>query len=495
MRGRRNTAVTLAGAPPNSPGDADAPAPDTPPAGGAPASHAATIGAMAECVGRLGIEAADIAGRVDQVTRRAVAQKERLARMVEATGAMARSNEGIGVAADVTQRATGGVVAAMQDSRAVVKAALATILGLVDSVASIEAQLPGLQGALGQVAKVTKDIKEVADQTNLLALNATIEAARAGEAGKGFAVVAGEVKALSRQTTAAVETIQATLSALAAQITTLVSESRAAAATAAAARSGTGDIGEAVSRIDRVSADLGHVEEQVAGIAGAARGNQDHCRRMVEEIATIDADAGNSLDDLKAARDRSDALLGMSEDMITLTAEAGVETIDTPFIAAAVECARQVSRAFEQAVERGEITMDALFDSDYQRMPGIEPPKYVTRFTALADRVLPAILEPVLEIPRVIACVAGDQGGYYPVHNKRFSQAPTGDPAWNAANSRNRIILKDRTAVNQTRSTKPFLVQTYRRDMGGRFDLMKDVSAPITVRGRRWGNLRIMAQT
>ncbi|MBV9117198.1 MAG: methyl-accepting chemotaxis protein, partial [Acetobacteraceae bacterium] len=444
---------------------------------------------MAECVGRLGIEAADIAGRVDQVTRRAVAQKERLARMVEATGAMARSNEGIGVAADVTQRATGGVVAAMRDSRAVVKAALATILGLVDSVASIEAQLPGLQGALGQVAKVTKDIKEVADQTNLLALNATIEAARAGEAGKGFAVVAGEVKALSRQTTAAVETIQATLSALAAQITTLVSESRAAAATAAAARSGTGDIGEAVSRIDRVSADLGHVEEQVAGIADAARGNQDHCRRMVEEIATIDADAGNSLDDLKAARDRSDALLGMSEDMITLTAEAGVETIDTPFIAAAVECARQVSQAFEQAVVRGDITMDALFDSDYQRMPGIEPPKYVTRFTALAERVLPAILEPVLEIPRVIACVAGDQGGYYPVHNKRFSQAPTSDPAWNAANSRNRIILKDRTAVNQTRSTKPFLVQTYRRDMGGRFDLMKDVSAPITVRGRRWGNL------
>ncbi|MBV8705269.1 MAG: hypothetical protein JO118_16330, partial [Acetobacteraceae bacterium] len=62
--------MTLAGAPPNSPGDADAPAPDTPPAGGAAAdnqaSHSATIGAMAECVGRLGIEAADIAGRVDQ---------------------------------------------------------------------------------------------------------------------------------------------------------------------------------------------------------------------------------------------------------------------------------------------------------------------------------------------------------------------------------------------------------------------------------------------
>ena len=216
---------------------------------------------------------------------------------------------------------------------------------------------------------------------------------------------------------------------------------------------------------------------------------------MVEEIATIDADAGSSLDDLKVARDRSDALLGMSEDMITLAAEAGVETIDTPFISAAVGCARRISEAFEQAVEQGDVTIDALFDSDYQRMPGIEPPKYVTRFTAFAERVLPAILEPVLEIPRVIVCVAGDQGGYYPVHNKRFAQAPTDDPVWNAANSRNRTILKDRTALNQARSTKPFLVQTYRRDIGERFDLMKDASAPVIVKGRRWGNLRIMVQT
>ncbi len=244
-----------------------------------------------------------------------------------------------------------------------------------------------------------------------------------------------------------------------------------------------------------MSADLGRVKERVDGIADAACSNQDHCRRTVEEIATIDADAGNSLADLKMAQDRSDALLGMSEDMITLTAEAGVETIDTPFIAAAVTCARHISEAFERGVERGDITMEALFDNDYQRMPGIEPPKYVTRFTAFAERILPAILEPALEIPKVIACVAGDQGGYYPVHNKRFAHDPTDDPVWNAANSRNRIILKDRTALNQVRSTKPFLVQTYRRDMGERFDLMKDVSAPIAVKGRRWGNLRIMVQT
>ena len=41
-------------------------------------------------------------------------------------------------------------------------------------------------------------------------------------------------------------------------------------------------------------------------------------------------------------------------------------------------------------------------------------------------------------------------------------------------------------------NTKPFLLQTYRRDMGGgNFVLMKDLSSPIRVRGRHWGAFRM----
>jgi hypothetical protein len=39
-------------------------------------------------------------------------------------------------------------------------------------------------------------------------------------------------------------------------------------------------------------------------------------------------------------------------------------------------------------------------------------------------------------------------------------------------------------------NTKPFLLQTYRRDMGGgNFVLMKDLSSPIVVRGRQLGRI------
>jgi methyl-accepting chemotaxis protein len=38
----------------------------------------------------------------------------------------------------------------------------------------------------------------------------------------------------------------------------------------------------------------------------------------------------------------------------------------------------------------------------------------------------------------------------------------------------------------------PYELQTYRRDMGGgNFVLMKDLSSPIHVRGRRWGAFRM----
>ena len=38
---------------------------------------------------------------------------------------------------------------------------------------------------------------------------------------------------------------------------------------------------------------------------------------------------------------------------------------------------------------------------------------------------------------------------------------------------------------------KPFLLQSYRCDMGGgQFPVMEDLSAPIMVKGRHWGAFR-----
>jgi len=170
-----------------------------------------------------------------------------------------------------------------------------------------------------------------------------------------------------------------------------------------------------------------------------------------------------------------------------------VETADAPFIAVARAKADEVAEAFEIALERGEISLDDLFDQNYREVPGTNPKQMLTRFTQLADKLLPPIQEPVLALDKRIAfCAAVDRNGYLPTHNRIYSQPQGDDPVWNAANCRNRRIFSDRTGLSAGRSTKPFLLQTYRRDMGGgQFALMKDCSAPIVVQGRHWGGLRV----
>jgi methyl-accepting chemotaxis protein len=79
-----------------------------------------------------------------------------------------------------------------------------------------------------------------------------------------------------------------------------------------------------------------------------------------------------------------------------------------------------------------------------------------------------------------------------PTHNPNYRKPQGSDPVWNSANCRNRRIFKDRAVEKVAANTKPFLLQTYRRDMGGgNFVLMKDLSSPILIQGRHWGAFRM----
>ena len=92
----------------------------------------------------------------------------------------------------------------------------------------------------------------------------------------------------------------------------------------------------------------------------------------------------------------------------------------------------------------------------------------------------------------MVFCIAADRKGYVAMHNRKYSQPQRpGEVAWNTVHSRWRRIFSDRTGLASGRNTKPFLLQTYRRDMGGRFVMLKEVAAPITVGGRHWGGLRL----
>ncbi|MGC2085442.1 MAG: methyl-accepting chemotaxis protein [Bradyrhizobium sp.] len=446
---------------------------------------------LASRIGGLGVELADVAGNVQEVASRVGLQSERLGHLQRTAQTMVAANHNIAVASASVQSATSAAVGEITQSRGVVENAVRHIGELIDSVERIESRLGAVGSALSQVAKVSVAIETIAKQTNLLALNATIEAARAGSAGRGFAVVASEVKSLAEATRQATQQIGDTLRGLDDQIKSLLGESGEASSRAKNAGNGAQQIEGIILRVQDGFTNVG---QEIDGVARAATSNLAHCDMVITELAELAQGVDHSSVELKQADNRITKLLDLSEGLIALIAESGVETSDAPLIRTVVDTAKAISAAFESAVDRGEIQLAQLMDEAYRQIPGTDPAQYLTNYVSFTDRILPPIQDPVQKSdPRIVFSVAWAKGGYLPTHNPNYRLPQGPDPVWNNANCRNRRLFNDRAVTKvAANASKPFLLQTYRRDMGGgNFVLMKDLSAPIIVKGRHWGAFRI----
>jgi methyl-accepting chemotaxis protein len=445
---------------------------------------------LANRIGTLGVELADVAGNLQEVAGRVSSQADRFGHLQKTAETMVSANHGIANASGAVQSAATAAMSEITQSRGAVETAVQHIAELIEAVARIELRLGDVGAALAQVAKVSGSIEAIAKQTNLLALNATIEAARAGAAGRGFAVVASEVKSLAEATRQATHLIGDTVRDLDGQVGNLISASGDASLRAKNAGEGAQQIQGIIVRVQDGFTAVGR---EIDGVAKAASSNLAHCDTVIDELGNLAKGVELSSSDLKRADDRVAKLLELSEGLIELIADSGVETSDAPLIRVVIDTAKQISKAFESAVERGEITVGQLMDEKYREIVGTNPKQYLTDYVAFTDRILPAIQDPVQKIdPRVVFCVAWAKGGYLPTHNPNYRLPQGPDPVWNNANCRNKRLFKDRAVKKVAANTKPFLLQTYRRDMGGgNFVLMKDVSSPVYVRGRHWGAFRM----
>jgi methyl-accepting chemotaxis protein len=445
---------------------------------------------LANRIGGLGVELADVAGSVQEVAQRVSGQSERFGHLQKTAKTMVAANHDIAGASKAVQSATTAAVDEITQSRSAVETAVSHIAELIEAVGRIESRLGAVSSALAQVAKVSTSIEAIAKQTNLLALNATIEAARAGDAGRGFAVVASEVKNLAEATRQATQQIGDTVRGLDGQVGNLIGESGEASVRAQNAGEGAAQIQSIIARVQDGFAKVGH---EIDGVTRAATSNLAHCDEVISELGNLAKGVDLSSSELKHADERVAKLLEVSEGLIAMIADSGVETSDAPLIRVVIETARRISQTFEAAIERGEITLEHLMDEKYREIQGTDPKQYMTDYVEFTDRVLPTIQDPIQKSDkRIVFCVAWAKGGYLPTHNPNYRQPQGKDPVWNNANCRNRRLFNDRAVKKVAANTKPFLLQTYRRDMGGgNFVLMKDLSSPIIIRGRHWGAFRM----
>ena len=448
------------------------------------------VAELARRVGSLGVEVGDIAGNLEELARRVSDQAAQFEELHQATDTMVSGNRSIDRAAHEVQKAAGAAGAEISESRSLLAAAVESIGRLTAAVGRIEERLASFASVLKEITSVAGSIQTIAKQTRLLSLNAGIEAARAGEAGRGFAVVAGEVKNLAEETRTATDRITGTVRSLTEQIEGLIRESGEANRLAGHAGHGAEQVQGVVARAHET---FQMVSREIDGIAQSTSSNLEACTATLTGLGGLAEGVQLSSANLAQADKRVEELLELSEGLIELIAESGVETADTPIIRLGLQTAKRIEQAFETAIAHGQITEAQLFDERYRPIPGTNPQQFLTDYVEFTDRVLPAIQDPVQRAdPRIVFSVAWAKGGYLPTHNPEYQQPQGKDPVWNAAHCRNRRVFNDRAVQKIARSTRPFLLQIYRRDMGGgRFALMKDLSAPIRVRGRHWGAFRI----
>ena len=150
--------------------------------------------------------------------------------------------------------------------------------------------------------------------------------------------------------------------------------------------------------------------------------------------------------------------------------------------------AKTVGRIIEEAIDNGVFSVKDAFDTDYAIIPNFDPPKYHTRYDSYLDKAILPLEDEMLKNRNIAFAVAVDKNGYLPTHNTIYQQPITGDKEKDKADNRTKRIFNDQVGLAAARNDSEGFIQVYKRDTG---ETMWDVSSPITVKGKHWGNFRI----
>jgi len=443
------------------------------------------IGAVKKC-GDIAIAGAEVSYAADMLKQRIQTQVSNIQGIAESTASISRNIEDAVANSDnlrelsrLTRKASYTGQEDITEAREQLQQTSVHARQAADLIVNLESRS-------GQISEITKVISEIADQTNLLALNAAIEAARAGEQGRGFAVVAEEVRNLATRTASSTSEIGD-------MVKQINDETGNAAETM---RLLLGDVDVSRHKTEKVNDQLEEilkhareVEQRVTAAAERSQQDRSYQLQISSAVENLGVSLAESSREVESVSSQSIRLSDMTESIYELYGDAGLQGDHEAVFCEAKQAVRAIEECFSEAARKGLLSMEDLFDTDYRPIEGSNPPKFHSRFDGFTDKTLPSIQEPILSRNEFIAYAgAVDRNGYFPTHNKRYSQPLTGNYEKDLLSNRTKRIFNDRTGARVGANTKPFLLQTYKRDTG---EVMHDLSLPIQVDGRHWGGFRI----
>ncbi|CAM5338614.1 methyl-accepting chemotaxis protein [Eoetvoesiella caeni] len=432
----------------------------------------------------------DIALNTARLHSQAQACGEMASEQAGAAQALAASGSQIEALSEQTVASVGEVAQTCSAQLTIANKTLVQLNELQERVTRVTAQMETFSQVVSQLSQraqsvgdTSRLIKDIALQTHLLALNAGVEAARAGEAGRGFAVVASEVGKLAERVNSATGDIVRHTT----EILDLVSDTREKTETIHLDMAGSekvvdsfsGDFTQFVKDFDHMNRQMGDVAQTVKQVNAT---NHD-MGRAIARIATLSGQVQTGMSSMgqqvQAVRLKTESLQRQ------LTALRTGETAFDWLAMTLRELRGSCVKLLDQAGKRG---VD-IFDQQYRRIPGSNPPRYNTLYDAAIEQHLQQTLDNVLDrVPAGMYSVMIDRNGYCPAHNARYSQQPIGDVAHDTVHVRNKRIFDDAFSLAAVNNERGVLCQTHMRDTG---EIVTDFSLPLDVGGRRWGAVRL----
>ncbi|WP_194095266.1 methyl-accepting chemotaxis protein [Marivivens aquimaris] len=431
----------------------------------------------------------DVAGALDEIGKAAKEQQDEMTALETRVREILEINDSVQEAIQTVAGNATSNLAALNESIESARISNEGSREIANWVKALDTRIGEVVDTLRSVERQNAEITSIARQVNILAINAKIEAVRAGRFGKGFAVVADAINELSASTTSAADAVTGSVEKMGESFAALRKEATGVQEKAS----------HVIEEVEKTDQKMSAMSEKMQGTVNTTHAMSGEAERISQSIGSfgpafhsISQAAAETAAGVEESRDRINALVDDSEEIVRLSILGGGASQDQRFINYVRDLAQTISKKFEEAIDRGNIRLDDLFDRNYTPIPNTNPEQMMTRFTRFTDSVLPQYLEAAAYFDqRVVFCAAVDDNGYLPTHNAKFSLPQGPDPVWNTAHCRNRRIFNDRVGLKAGRSREPFLLQVYRRDMGGgEFRMMKDLSAPIIVKGKHWGGLR-----
>lgn len=455
-----------------------------------PAAGAAGIDAIPQYCGEVTVGCSDVAGIVEEVARSSARLRHEHDELQGTVAALEAEQKQVTDASDEARMLSQRAVSQLSDGGRLIRSSLDQIGDLLSLVDTLSRHVTGFAGAMEQVRRTSLDIERIAETTNILAFNAMIEARRAGESGKTFAVVASEVKSLAGDTRRATEEIARTVAMLGLEAEQVVGQIDEGAKASDQAR---GSIASIDATLTGVIGLVEEVDRQNALIARTTGGIGVHVGSVRAVLDHFDEAAMANERQLETARDRMDQLEMSANVMFDSIVHAGLSAPDSLMVGEAQEAAREIAALAEAALGDGSLTREALFDTDYREIPGSDPKRFATRLMPWADANWRPVLDRIAgSDARIMAAACTDMNGHLPTHLSQFSRPPTGDKAHDTQFCRNGRKILDPIDKKSKASNAPYMMAVYRQEGDGRsYKVVRNVYVPLTVDGRRWGDLEL----